>query len=191
MSCAGESIKTVASRWWRREDGLAAMEFALVFPVLMTLLMGVYDFGNAFLVNQKVITASQMMADLVSRSVAITQEQLNDVAAAGRMAMEPYANGSFAYDIVSVRYDDDSVPEICWNHNSLMNESADLAESTESLAEPGEGAVVVAVRYTYEPLFAGRIIGDLDMEEVAYARGRRVPVVSIEIDDDIGCEDDF
>ena len=50
--------KTVLSRVFRKrpeEDGNAAMEFALVLPFLLAILMGMVEFGRV-LFNQQVIT---------------------------------------------------------------------------------------------------------------------------------------
>ena len=52
---------------WKQDDGLAAIEAALVFPLLLTMLMGTFDLGNAILANTKVVRASQVVADLVTR----------------------------------------------------------------------------------------------------------------------------
>lgn len=41
------------------DAGVAAVEFALVLPVLMTLLMGILDWGYYFYLNETVITAAR------------------------------------------------------------------------------------------------------------------------------------
>lgn len=181
--------KMIFKNWYGANDGLAAMEFALVFPILMMLLMGVFDFGSAFLVNQKAITASEVMADLVSRNISLTQSQIDDVVEAGKMAIAPYSTSTFGYDIVSIEFDDDAIPDVCWRETSdniLPDE--DLVNDTEALGAPGEGIVVVSVTYTYEPHFASRLMGQLGMKELAFTRGRRVPIVSFKDDAGIvGC----
>ena len=35
------------TRFWRRSDGAALVEFALVLPLLLTVVMGIVDFGRA------------------------------------------------------------------------------------------------------------------------------------------------
>ena len=132
-----------------------------------------------------------MMADLVSRNVSLTEDELDDVVNAGRMAIAPFSTASFGYDIVSIEFDEDEAPTVCWRHSGNIEEREELLDSTEPLALEGEGMVAVAVEYVYEPLFAGRIMGDLQMREVAYARGRRTPVVSLSVDDEVGCEDEL
>jgi Flp pilus assembly protein TadG len=39
---------TGLGRWSRRDDGQAYVEFALILPILLLLVMGIIQFGNAF-----------------------------------------------------------------------------------------------------------------------------------------------
>ena len=53
------SIKTIMRRWRRREDGQAIVEFALVAPIFLLLVLGVVEFGRAFNVYQTVTDAAR------------------------------------------------------------------------------------------------------------------------------------
>ena len=50
--------KTLLSRLWRARDGLGAIEFGFVAPVLLTLLLGVLDFGMAFWQEMEISNAA-------------------------------------------------------------------------------------------------------------------------------------
>lgn len=180
-------------RWARERSGVVGAEFALVLPVMVALLFGVYDLGTAIVINQKAIASAQIMADLVSRSVAVTQDELDDIVFAGVEAMRPYAATPFSYNILSVRFtddEDDPEPEVCWDAGQLETTDA-MLESTEPLALAGEGVVVVTVEYDYEPVFATYLMDNLHMSEAAFSRGRRSPVVSFQEGLEIGCEEDL
>ena len=60
---------TIVSRW-RSERGAAAVEFALVVPVLLALLLGIVEFGRAYNVQISVTHAARETA----RHMAIHQE---------------------------------------------------------------------------------------------------------------------
>jgi hypothetical protein len=49
----------------------------------------------------------------------------------------------------------------------------------ENLGGPGEGVVAVVVNYIYQPFFTGFVIGPIDMQEVAYLRGRKSAIVGL------------
>lgn len=164
-------------RWHAEEQAVAAVEAALLFPVMITLLMGVFDIGNGIVVNQKAITASQIMADLVARNQVVNQTEINDIIVAGRMALEPFPTAPFGYDIVSVEFDDDEEPVVLWRQTFNMTENDTAVDSTGLIAEEGNGVVIVSVGYTFRPFFSNFVVGDINMQEVAFLRGRRSATV--------------
>lgn len=162
---------------FKRDDGLAAIEAALVFPILLTLLMGTFDLGNAIITNTKAIRASMVVADLVTRDRNVTTAELNEAIEAGKLAFQPLNTDSYGVDIVSVRFDDDADASIQWRETRGMTAEAAPLDDVEDLAEENSGVVIVYVRYLYRPFFGEFITGDISMKEVAYARGRKSAVV--------------
>ena len=167
-------------RWLHEEHAVAATEAAMVFPIMCMLLLGVLDIGNGILANQKTIRASQVVADLVARTSVVTSGDVTEAIEAGRLAYEPLPSGSFGVDIVSVRFDEDEQMEIVWRRTENMTPIADVSERMSALASPNEGAVMVAVEYHFEPLFAGFVAHDINMQEVAFSRGRKSAVVNLQ-----------
>ena len=168
------------SLWMKEEDAIAAVESALVFPILLTLLLGTFDMGNGILSNQKTIRASQVVADLITRERTVDINELNEAIEAGTLALQPYPTANFGIDVVSIRFDDDANPEIVWRETRNMSPMANVLQDVESLAEANGGVVVVGVEYLFEPIFAGFIVNDIAMQEVAFARGRKSAVVNFQ-----------
>lgn len=174
--------------WWRGQQGLAATEFAIIFPILFMMFLGTIELGNGIMANQKVIMASQMVADLITRSEAVTNAQLAEAKAAGRTALGSQEADKVGFDIVSIQYQPDSSdagsepdPVIIWRNTDNMDgyeaEADDIKEKVLPLALEGDGVVIVYVRYPYRSAFGSRFVGDMNMIETSYARGRKTPVV--------------
>ncbi len=163
--------------WLKQEDGIAALEAAYVFPILLTLLLGVFDLGNAILANQKTIRASQIVGDLITRDRIVSSADIDEAILAGGLAIFPFDNSSFGVDIVSIRFEEDDEMDVVWRETRNMTGISNLAERTETLAEEGNGVVIVTVEYLFEPLFAGFIVNQVPMQEIAFTRGRRSAVV--------------
>ena len=170
--------------WCQDVKGLAAAEFALIFPLLFTLFIGVYELGNGVLINQKVIASSQMVADLLTRVRTVTDDQLEEAVMAGQLALNPYDTGDLGFDIVSLRFDAEGDPEIVWRETRNMDPIVDIEERVEDIAVAGDGIFIVSVKYPYQPVFSGFVIDEINMIEMAFAHGRRQPVVCREPDDD-------
>lgn len=175
------ALKTLPARWIRETEAVATVEATLVFPILLTILLGTFDMGNGLLANQKVIRASQIVADLVTRNMTVSEEELEEAIMAGGLAFEPLDSSTYGVDIVSIRFDDDAEPEIVWRETSTgMTPNQNVLADVESLAEADNGVVVVTVGYVFEPVFAGFLLDTMPMRETAFARGRRSAVVNLE-----------
>ena len=164
-------------KWFKDEDGLAAVEAALVFPVLLVLFLGTFDLGNGILANQKTIRASQVTADLIARSSAVDTSMVDEAVEAGELALNPMPTDTFGVDIVSISFDDDANAVIEWRDTRNMTPLADVLTRVESLAQAGEGVLVVTIQYEFEPVFAGFVVDTIPMQETAFARGRQGAVV--------------
>ena len=84
-------------RTGRREQGSAAVEFALILPVLMILLLGIIEFSYAFFIQASVSNAARLGARnyAINYSVAGSQQAAIDLA---KSALSPGATvtGSFS-----------------------------------------------------------------------------------------------
>ncbi|MCB9963377.1 MAG: pilus assembly protein [Rhodospirillales bacterium] len=172
-------IKTI-EYWVKDQVGVAAVEAALIFPVLLIMFIGLFDLGSGILASQKTIRASQVVVDLVTRSRVVNSGDIDEAINAGSLAYLPMSSENFGVDIVSIRFDEDSVPEIVWRETRNMTPQDDVFDAIESLAEPGGGVVMVSAKYKFEPLFAGFVVDEIDMNERAFGRGRRGAVVERE-----------
>lgn len=165
------------TRWYREEDATALMETIVLFPVMLTLLMGCFDLGQAIAVNQKTLAAAQIMADLVARNEDITLNTVEDIITAGELSFAPYAIGSFGYDIVSIKLVEDVAPEVLWRVTENMDPNQTAVENSDDLGGVGGGLVVVTANYNYVPFFTKFWLGDFNMSEVAFFRPRRSATV--------------
>jgi len=171
------------TRYWAEEKAVAALETAILFPVLISLLMAVYDLGQGVVVNQKTISASQIIADLVTRNEVLDMQLINDIVIAGEMALQPYdnANGSFGYDIIGIEFDEDESPTEIWRVTNNMAGTEELLSRADGLGIEGEGVVIVSVVYRYTPFFSNFVVNEFNMQETAVLRGRKSAIV--------GCDD--
>jgi len=180
-------IKTIQHRLsllrlWREEKAVAALETAILFPVLISMLMAVYDLGQGVIVNQKTISASQIIADLVTRNEVLNMQLIDDIVIAGEMALRPYnnTNNSFGYDIIGVEFDEDEDPVEIWRVSENMAEGENLINRAEDLGLEGEGVIIVSVVYRYTPFFTNFVVSEFNMQETAVLRGRKSAIVTCE-----------
>ncbi len=169
----------IVKKWLEEEDAIAAVEAAFIFPMMLMLFLGVFDLGNAILANQKTIRASQVVADLITRENIVSDFDIAEAIEAGRLAFEPISTDSYGIDIVSIRFDEDAESEIVWRETFNMA-APDALTAVAALANADDGIVMVSVVYEYNPVFSGFAVGQIEMREVAFSRGRRTSVIARE-----------
>ncbi|MDG2479606.1 MAG: TadE/TadG family type IV pilus assembly protein, partial [Alphaproteobacteria bacterium] len=78
------------------DRGVAATEFALILPILILLLFGTVEIGNALLLDKKVTMASQTAADLIAQQKVVTGRDITNIWAAIDNIILPYATDNTA-----------------------------------------------------------------------------------------------
>lgn len=164
--------------WWNREDGVAAIEAAMLFPLMIFTMAGAFDLGQGIVLSGRTVTASQVVADLISRDKTANLSQINDDISAAQLVYQPFDLSDFGIDIASVQFDANKKPVVLWRQTRDMSPNTAAVDSLNGLGAAGEGMIVVTVEYTYKPLFAKYFTHSYPMIEVAFARGRRSPTVT-------------
>jgi len=165
-------------RFWRAEDGLAAVEFALILPIMVALYFGTVALTHAVDANGKMETVVRTVGDLVGREEdAINDTDLTDMAGAAAAIMTPHDPEGMDISIASVVVRDiatsgkDPVLEarICWSGRRVINGSrqATVAEVKsgwspgtvvpipDGFRHPNSSFILTRIEFNYRP-----IIGD-------------------------------
>lgn len=163
--------------WLKGNEASAAVEAGILFPVMVSMMLGVIDIGTAVVVNQKVINAAHIMVDLVTRGATVSSAQITDAGVAAQMALAPYSTATLAWDVEGIQYTG-SPPslKIQWDVPFNMNQNLGALTTLTNAGYTdtvGQGVVAVTVKYTYTPMFVNFISGSYPMQEVSFARGRQ------------------
>lgn len=172
-----EQKKSLWRRWLEDVQALAGIEFGLLLPIFVSLMMAVYDLGNAMIAAQKVVTASQVVADLVTRKSSVTRQEIEEAIIAGELSIRPYDTDSYGVDVAAVKFDDVGNPNVYWRETRNMSPVDTGINNSKTLGRPGEGVLVVTVRYDYLPFFAGFVTDKVELQEIFILHGRRSSVI--------------
>ncbi len=172
--CWSTSFILLFQRFRRDDTAVAAVEAGMIFPLLIIILCGMMDTGAGLVVNQKMITSCQTVADILAREDSVTDPALADAVAAGRLSLVPYETATFGVHVAGIQFTGSGPsPVIRWQDMINTDPNPDVVIRAAGLGALNEGVLAITTRYTYQPFFSGTFTGDIDMEEVAYVRGRR------------------
>jgi Flp pilus assembly protein TadG len=83
-------LRPVARKLLADGDGVAAIEFAMLVPIMLVLFFGTVEFSVGVAANRKVSLMAQTLSDLTSRSTSVSDSDISNFFAAGTGIMTPY-----------------------------------------------------------------------------------------------------
>lgn len=77
-------------RYRRNRDGIAAVEFALLVPVLLLLYLGTMEISTGVSVNKRIARVAATTADLVAQQEQVNRNQLDEIMKVSESILFPY-----------------------------------------------------------------------------------------------------
>jgi Flp pilus assembly protein TadG len=170
-------INSFLKNYRKDEEGLAAIEAGMLFPILFTLIFGIYDLGHGIIIKQKVVSASHIAGDLLARKSSVSDMDIADAVEAAKLAIDPYTRSPIGIDIASVEFSGTEDGDVIWRYTENSAENVNAVSDSIGLGEDGEGVLVVTLKYEYTPFFYKMFFDDIKMTEITFTRGRKSPVI--------------
>lgn len=129
------------------EAGVAAIEFAIVFPVLLLLFFGMINLTSYVSMLRKSSSAAELVADLVTRNNAkIAQSALDDYITGAKLLFLPAAASGVSVEVYNY-YLDKGVTKTRWKQPAAATAGCAAPDpaSTEIAALLPGGDVIIAV----------------------------------------------
>jgi len=126
---------------WTDRSGLAAVEFAMIFPIMVVLYFGVVEFSSAIAVDRKATQVARTLSDLTSQSVSVADADLISFGQAAKAIMTPYPAQPLISSITEVYVDNATgVTRAQWSKGLTIGPTGDV---TVSAGPHNPGDVVV------------------------------------------------
>jgi len=167
-------------RFRRDTSAVAAVEFALILPLLVTLYFGTVEAASLYTVDRRVATVASTMADLVSREQdCITTTKLNSYFAAATGIMQPYSTTSLKQVVTFLAVSSSGTVTVKWSKpygtgavarstgTTTVLANATTAANINTLARTKGWLVAAEIQYPYTPLF-GVVIKNINLAHTEY-----------------------
>jgi Flp pilus assembly protein TadG len=169
---------------------LAALEFALILPVLITMLFGMGELSLAVFARVDVTQVASTVADLIAQEQSVASTDLSNVYNAANQIIYPYypnlSSGKPTIRITSVIFDtttnSTTVGKVAWtcsqSGNSTLSPASRAVNSTVTFSQPllssGGSVLMAEVSYQYSTPTTMLITGPITMSNQFYTKPRRV-----------------
>jgi len=166
----------------RDERGMTAIEFALVFPIMLVLYMGAVDISQVLTADRKVTSVASTTADLVAQAETLDAAGLTDIYEAARAILSPMSTADLSIVVTSITIDDDGDPEVDWSNafNGTVRSSPGGLDIPAGMIVGGGSIVVAEVSYVYDGVIGEFVGTDFQLTDTFYLRPRKVDRVEFQ-----------
>lgn len=146
----------------RNRRGTAAVEFALILPIMLLVYLGTLEASALISMDRRVQTIAGSVGDLVARADgSVTAAQLNDYFRASEAIMHPFSTNSLIQTVSLVRIDQNGNTAIVWSRRhagGAANHTAGRGSGSpytlpREITDIADGYVILSeAAYSYSPL---------------------------------------
>ncbi len=167
-------------RFGRDRKGAAAVEFAILAPVMITIYFGLVETAEAVLASRKADHVASAIGDLVAQSSGtVSTSDMDDIFNIGNTIISPFPTSTLQMRITSLTPNSGGNPAVTWSYGSGM--SALAAGTTKTLpisVSSGDSAVMSEVTYTYNSPLKYVLPNALVFKSVYYFRPRQTQSIT-------------
>lgn len=160
-------------------SGLAALEFALILPLMVGLYLGGFEVSEAFMINRKVTHTTSALGDLVAQAEELSDSDMNNILDASAAIMNPYPSNLVTMIVSGVLIDDEGIATVVWSdaRNATAYEVGATIDLPLGVIQLETFIVVAEVEYEYTPTFGHTFTGVITLGDAFYLRPRLQNVV--------------
>ena len=175
------TIRRTIERFRPDTNGGAAVEFAIIAPVMLLMFFGAVEVSQGVAANRKMTLAARTISDLVARTGDIDQNELKNVFTASTYILRPFDLTDFKATVSAIGINGQGVPSVVWKVKLSWSANAATLEKLDKTAESVPADLRVAntqliksdVTYPYKPASAWFIKEAISMSSTFFARPRR------------------
>lgn len=178
-----------ASTVWRfavSTRAVAAVEFAMVMPVLLLLFLGSFDAGNAIAVYLKVRSATYSLAAITNQygtgNNAISTTGMTAITGATTAVLAPYSSTPTVVVISQIKATSNTQAVVSWSYSptgTALTQGATYTGLPANFANNSCGVgftscyvILASVSYSYTPAFGAFMTGPITLSDSLYVTPR-------------------
>ncbi len=171
-------IKRRVARPLRDQSGASAIEFAVIFPVMILLYVAIVETGTLLTIYRRTSEVATTAADLTAQVKQVSTADLGDIVAASSAILTPYQTTPLKIVVSSVVADNNNAGKVAWSYASKgAGRATNSAYAVPAgLTEVGSSVIVAEVTYGFTPMVNMPTFfspGSFDIKRTFYSRPRK------------------
>ena len=117
------SFRCLPRRFADDSRGLAATEFAIIFPLIVAVAFGAAEICNALTIDRKLTLTARAVSDIVSQGTAVSDTEMTNILKTGKTLLQPYSDSDLKLRVSAVSIDADGKATVVWSDASPTSEA--------------------------------------------------------------------
>ncbi len=165
-------------RLLRDSGGAALIEFAMIFPLLLTMFLGSFILSDMIACNRKVTVAARELTDVTSRFASLQASDLSTILAASSQVMVPYKAANTSTRVTEIKLLTTTTATVLWSQGSPSSQALAKASTITLPANAfaanmiGSYFIVGEVWYAYTPVLKMGSANTINMYDITYMTPR-------------------
>lgn len=175
MSMSLDRLSCLASRWRGDRRGFAAIEFALIVPLMLVTFFGTIEISSGVAVDRKVTLLARTISDLTSQSTSVTDTDITNFFAVGDAVMTPFSPTPIVATITELYVDPTTLlGRVQWSKGDAARSRGSTMTLPSGLRTAGSYVIFSEVSYLYTPS-VGYVMGraGVTLSDQTYTRPRQ------------------
>ncbi len=160
-------------RFRRDQRGVAAVEFALIAPVMVLLYCGLVELCQAMISERKANHVASAVGDLVTQAETVSISDMSDIFSIGSTIMQPFPTTDLAMRVTSITAGSSGTIVVNWSRSSNWTGSSTPTIPAGMSLAVGDSLIVSEAKYKYTSIIKAVIPNALNYSEAFYLRPRR------------------
>jgi len=159
----------------KAREGMAAVEFAFIAPVMIVMFFGAVELSAAVDCKTRVTNVSSTAADLVAQETTVSSADMTNVFAALNAIIYPYPSGAAKIVISSITYSSSTTGTVDWSdqQNATKRTVGSTVTVPAGLMTSGGSVILAEITYLYASPTTKVLTGTVTMTGSFYAHPRR------------------
>lgn len=152
------------------QRGSVLVEAAIVLPVLIVMLLGMVEFGEAFTVSRKNAQVARTVADLFAQQTNMTTAQANDIAKVSTTILQPYSATPSGLRVSSIIQNAKNATvqwSQSWGTLSALGQNSAFTLPAGLISQGGT-IIVAEASYAFTPVIGSFLTGGVTFDALAY-----------------------
>jgi Flp pilus assembly protein TadG len=167
---AALKLRRQLRRFSRDCNGVSAVEFAIVLPVMLTLYIGGVEVGEGFAMKFRATLAARTVTDLASQFVSINGTNMQNILGAATTVMTPYPTSSMVVTLTELTVNSSGQGVVQWScslNGTAYTANTKLTMPT-NLQTSGITLLYGEVTYPYTPSIGYVLTGTYNIYQNMY-----------------------